>query len=65
LDIRQFMGRVGSCLTNAAAAAFSSSLEWEVVSQHHFTSTGKAQAVVIGWCYGPPNNGADTSSRDG
>lgn len=52
LEIRQSMGRVGSCFDNAAAEAFFSSLEWEVLSRHNFTNTGQAQAVVIDWCYG-------------
>jgi hypothetical protein len=30
------MGRVGSCFDNAAAEAFFSSLEWEVLSRHEF-----------------------------
>ncbi len=62
LEIRQFMGRVGSCLdcehsgvaavaVNAAAEAFFSSLEWEVLSRHDFDSTAKARAV-LDWCYG-------------
>jgi len=46
------MGRVGSCFDSAAAEAFVSSLEWEVLSRHEFTSTGQARAVVIDWCYG-------------
>ena len=52
LGIRQSMGRVGSCFDNAAAEAFFSSLEWEVLSRHEFDSTGQARAVVIDWCYG-------------
>lgn len=52
LGVRQSMGRVGSCFDNAAAEAFFSSLEWEVLSRHTFTSTGHAQAVVLDWCYG-------------
>jgi transposase InsO family protein len=52
LGIRQSMGRVGSCFDNAAAEAFFSSLEWEVLSRHDFASTRQAQAVVIEWCYG-------------
>ena len=51
LKITQSMGRVGSCFDNAAAEAFFSSLEWEVLSRHDFTGTGQAQAVVIDWCY--------------
>ena len=52
LGIRQSMGRVGSCFDNAAAEAFFSSLEWEVLSRHDFDTTAKARAVVIDWCYG-------------
>jgi transposase InsO family protein len=52
LAIRQSMGRVGSCFDNAAAEAFFSSLEWEVLSRHTFTDTHQAQAVVLDWCYG-------------
>jgi putative transposase len=37
---------------NAAAEAFFSSLEWEVLSRHEFKNTGQAQAVVLDWCYG-------------
>jgi putative transposase len=51
LDIRQSMGRVGSCFDNAAAEAFFSSLEWEVLSRHQFDTTA-ARATVIDWCYG-------------
>jgi putative transposase len=50
--IRQSMGRVGSCFDNAAAEAFFSSLEWEVLSRHEFNNTRQAQAVVLDWCYG-------------
>lgn len=52
LGIRQSMGRVGSCFDNAAAEAFFSSLEWEVLSRHEFADTRQAQAVVLDWCYG-------------
>lgn len=52
LGIRQSMGRVGSCFDNAAAEAFFSSLEWEVLSRHQFATTTQARAVVIDWCYG-------------
>jgi transposase InsO family protein len=52
LGIRQSMGRVGSCFDNAAAEAFFSSLEWEVLSRHNFATTRQAQAVVMDWCYG-------------
>jgi len=52
LGIRQSMGRVGSCFDNAAAEAFFSSLEWEVLSRHQFATTAQARATVIDWCYG-------------
>ena len=65
LQIRQSMGRVGSCFDNAAAEAFFSSLEWEVLSRHDFTTTGQAQAVVIDWCYGFYNHQRRHSAADG
>jgi len=40
--IRQSMGRVGSCFDNAAAEAFFSTLEWEVLSRHEFTDPDHA-----------------------
>ena len=52
LGVRQSMGRVGSCFDNAAAEAFFSSLEWEVLSRNEFDNTTAAQAVVLDWCYG-------------
>ena len=52
MGIRQSMGRVGSCFDNAAAEAFFSSLEWEVLSRHRFVDTRQAQAVVLDWCWG-------------
>lgn len=51
LGIRQSMGRVGSCFDNAAAEAFFSSLEWEVLSRNSLRDTVHARAVVIDWCY--------------
>ncbi|MEE4025590.1 integrase core domain-containing protein, partial [Gordonia sp. PKS22-38] len=52
MGIRQSMGRVGSCFDNAAAEAFFSSLEWEVLSRNDFNTIMQAQAVVLDWCYG-------------
>ncbi len=52
MGIRQSMGRVGSCFDNAAAEAFFSSLEWEVLSRHEFQTIDQARAVVLDWCYG-------------
>lgn len=60
--IRQSMGRVGSCFDNAAAEAFFSSLEWEVLSRHDFAETRAAQAVVLDWCYGFYNHDRRHSS---
>lgn len=51
LGIRQSMGRVGSCFDNAAAEAFFSSLEWEVLSRNEFQSTTEAATVVSDWCW--------------
>ena len=62
LGIRQSMGRVGSCFDNAAAEAFFSSLEWEVLSRHDFQDTRQAQAVVLDWCYGFYNHDRRHSS---
>jgi transposase InsO family protein len=45
------MGRVGSCFDNAAAEAFFSSLEWEVLSRHQFSDPAHARSVVLPWCY--------------
>ena len=64
LGIRQSMGRVGSCFDNAAAEAFFSSLEWEVLSRHEFTTTATARAVVLDWCYGFYNHTRRHSSAD-
>ena len=38
------MGRVGSCFDNAAAEAFFSSLEWEVLSRHQLTDPDHARS---------------------
>ena len=51
LGVRQSMGRVGSCFDNAAAEAFFSTLEWEVLSRHQLTDPDHARAVVLPWCY--------------
>ena len=51
LGIRQSMGRVGSCFDNAAAEAFFSTLEWEVLSRNNFADTAQARAVVLDWSY--------------
>ena len=45
------MGRVGSCFDNAAAEAFFSTLEWEVLSRNEFRDPDHAREVVLEWCY--------------
>jgi putative transposase len=52
LGITQSMGRVGSCFDNAAAESFFSTLEFEVLSRHTFTTREQARTVVGQWCYG-------------
>lgn len=52
LQIKQSMGRVGSCFDNAATEAFFSSLEWEVLRDQELRGLEHAQAVVQEWCYG-------------
>lgn len=59
------MGRVGSCFDNAAAEAFFSSLEWEVLSCNRFSDTIHAQAVVIDWRYTFYNYQRRHSAADG
>ncbi len=51
LKIDQSMGRVGSCFDNAAAESFFSTLEWEVLSRHHFATREQARQVVTAWAY--------------
>jgi putative transposase len=51
LGIQQSMGRVGSCFDNAAAESFFSTLEWEVLSRHHFDTREQARQVVTAWAY--------------
>jgi putative transposase len=65
LGIRQSMGRVGSCFDNAAAEAFFSSLEWEVLSRNSFRDSIQAQTVVIDWCYTFYNHQRRHSAADG
>lgn len=49
LKITQSMGRVGSCFDNAAAESFFSTLEWEVLSRHHFSTRDEGREVVTRW----------------
>ena len=49
LHIRQSIGRIGSCFDNAAAESFFSTLEWEVLSRHHFGTKDQARQVISAW----------------
>lgn len=49
LGITQSMGRAGSCFDNAAAESFFSTLEWEVLSRHHFNTRDEAREIVTRW----------------
>lgn len=49
LDIRQSMGRTGSCFDNAAAESFFSTLEHEVISRHHVKTRKEAQQTIVKW----------------
>jgi transposase InsO family protein len=51
LGLRQSMGRVGSCFDNAAAEAFFSTLEHEVLSRHTFATKEQARNIVLAWCH--------------
>lgn len=64
LEIQQSMGRVGSCFDNAAAESFFSTLEWEVLSRHHFTTREQARQVVTAWAYDFYNQRRRHSSAD-
>jgi transposase InsO family protein len=50
---------------NAAAEAFFSSLEWEVLSRNQFGDTVHARAMVIDWCYTFYNHQRRHSAADG
>lgn len=49
LKIRQSMGRTGSCFDNSAAESLFSTLEWEVLSRHHFRTKEQARQVISAW----------------
>ncbi len=49
LKIRQSMGRTGSCLDNAPAESFFSTLEHEVLSRHSFTTREEARRTIANW----------------
>ena len=47
--VTQSMGRTGSALDNAAAEAFHSTLEFELLRDQHFTSREQARRAVVGF----------------
>ena len=51
LQIRQSMGRVGSCFDNAAAEAWFSTLEWELLRHRTFATREQAAREISRWTY--------------
>lgn len=51
LKIRQSMGRVGSCFDNAAAEAWFSTLEWELLRHRTFATRAEAAREISRWTY--------------
>jgi len=51
LTIRQSMGRVGSCFDNAAAEAWFSTLEWELLRHRTFATRADAAREISRWTY--------------
>lgn len=49
LEIRQSMGRTGSCFDNAAAESMFSTLEHEVLSRNRFETRAEARRFVARW----------------
>jgi transposase InsO family protein len=47
--ITQSMGRTGSALDNAVAESFNSTLEFELLSKHHFTTRQQTRRAVAAW----------------
>jgi transposase InsO family protein len=47
--VTQSMGRTGSALDNAVAESFNSTLEFEVLRDHHFATREQARHSVAGW----------------
>ena len=50
--ITQSMGRVGSALDNAVSESFFSTLEFECLRRHHFTTKAEARRVIANWIDG-------------
>ena len=51
LTIRQSMGGVGSCFDNAAAKAWFSTLEWELLRHRRFATRAEAACEISRWTY--------------
>ena len=51
LGVPQSMRRVGSCFDSAAAEAFFSTLEHQVLSRPHVTTNAHARQVVVASCH--------------
>ena len=49
LGVTQSMGRVGSCFDNAASESFHSTLEFELLRKHHFTTHAEARTAVAAY----------------
>jgi putative transposase len=47
--VTQSMGRTGSALDNAVCEAFNSTLEFELLRRHHFTTREQARRAVAAW----------------
>lgn len=47
--VTQSMGRTGSALDNAVAESFNSTVEFELLRYHHFTTREQARRAVAGW----------------
>lgn len=66
LKIRQSMGRTGSCFDNSAAESLFSTLEWEVLSRHHFATREEARQVISTWVeefYNPRRRHSSTGMK--
>jgi putative transposase len=49
LGVTQSMGRVGSCFDNAASESFHSTLEFELLRNHHFATRAEARVAVAAY----------------
>ena len=47
--VRQSMGRTGSALDNAAAESLNSTIEFELLREHHFTTRAQARRAVAAY----------------